>query len=626
MTDDAQDRDPVLPRRSLAGRRRFKLALVAILLLLAIVFVPPYVNVSRYKSRITQVISASLGRPVRLSSVELSLFPWPSFLLTDLSVAEDPAYGSEPVLHADTVRANLRLLSLWQGKFEISSIHVDEASLNLVRAAPGHWNLDTLFRTAAARPGSALRAAKLPYLEATNSRINIKNGAEKLPFSLVNTDLSFWQENPGDWRLRLRGQPARTDVALELGDTGVVRLEASVRRAAELHEMPLHLDLDWREAQLGALARLLTGSDPGWRGDLTGEAHLDGTPDAARVTTRLRAAGVHRAEFAPSSPLDFDANCGFVYHYSRRALESLVCDSPLGDGRLRISGAIPGSGGPDVTVALNRIPVAAGLDILRTMRSGIAPSLEAAGTVSGKLVYAAGAAAGLDAAAKAKKGGTRAETAPRPLSGSLTVEGFSLSGGGLSQALGAPRIVFEPVADGGEEPAESVAAATELQAGGTEPLTVTVRLGLHGYEAVLRGPASLARMREMAQTAGFDQADGLGKLGGSPAVLDLAVQGPWLPLSQDSAVTAPAAIAAGESATDTVTGTVTLHDANWHVDYLVNPVEIASATLHLGPGVMQWDPIDFRYGPVQGTAQLTLPMACPPASSTAPPESRTGTS
>ena len=60
---------------------------------------------------------------------------------------------------------------------------------------------------------------------ATNSRINFKNGAEKLPFSLVDTDVSFWQENPGEWRIRLRGQPARTDVSLDLADTGVVRAE-----------------------------------------------------------------------------------------------------------------------------------------------------------------------------------------------------------------------------------------------------------------------------------------------------------------------------------------------------------------------------------------------------------------
>ncbi len=131
---------------------------------------------------------------------------------------------------------------------------------------------------------------------------------EKLPFSLVNADLSFWQENPGEWRIRLRGQPARTDVSLYLEETGVVRMEASMRRAPTLRQMPLHLDLDWRNAQFGQLARLITGSDPGWRGDLTGELHLDGTADAAQIAMRLRATGVHRAEFTPASPLDFDAN------------------------------------------------------------------------------------------------------------------------------------------------------------------------------------------------------------------------------------------------------------------------------------------------------------------------------
>ena len=60
------------------------------------------------------------------------------------------------------------------------------------------------------------------------------------------------------------------------------------------------------------------------------------------MKTRLRATGVHRAEFAPSEPLDFDANCNFVYHYFGRAVENLACDSPLGDGHIRLTGELPG--------------------------------------------------------------------------------------------------------------------------------------------------------------------------------------------------------------------------------------------------------------------------------------------
>ena len=209
-------------------------ALAALVVLLAVLFVPPFLSVTRYKSQITSLMAASLGRPVHISSVHMRLLPRPGFVFYDLTVDEDPAFGAEPMLHANTVTASIRLLSLWRGRLEISEVSVDEASLNLVRSPEGNRNLDSLFRTSAnnsvSRPAAAQRRPMFPYLAATNSRVNFKNGAEKLPFSIVDTDLSFWQENPGEWRIRLRGQPARTDVSLNLADTGIVGVNASVKQ------------------------------------------------------------------------------------------------------------------------------------------------------------------------------------------------------------------------------------------------------------------------------------------------------------------------------------------------------------------------------------------------------------
>jgi len=557
MTDEMRGRQ--------RKRGRLWLALSMLAVLLAVLIVPPWIGLSRYKNRITQLMSESLGRPVRLSSVELRLLPRPAFVLTDLTVQEDPAYGAEPVLHANTVTASFRLLSLWRGRLEIGTISVDEASLNLVRTEEGRWNLDSLFRTAAAHAGAAGGAESvggqpasgsgktpLPYLEATNSRINIKIGSEKLPFSLVSTDLSFWQEEPGNWRIRLRGQPARTDVNLDLADTGVVRLEASVHRAAELREMPVHLDLEWREAQLGQLTRLVIGSDPGWRGDLTGELHLDGTADAAQIKTQLRATGVHRAEFAPAAPMDFDANCGFIYHFSERAAEKLICDSPLGDGHIRLAGDLPGQGGPpQLSVELDRIPLAAGLDALRTVRSGLGPGLEAKGTISGKIAYAEAAAAGggpeKPAAStkqgKALTGRTKPEKArpvePGPLTGSLTVEGFQLSGDGLNVPIQAPRLVLAPMAiDKDQQPAPhhplarvpsqaaALSATVAIPAGAAAPLSVMVRLAVTGYQVIVRGQASLERAKELAHVTGMADATVLDSLAGDPVSVDLLAAGP----------------------------------------------------------------------------------------------------
>jgi hypothetical protein len=642
-------------------RRRLWLGLAALLVLLAVVVMPSLVSMNRYKSRITQLLSESLGRPVRLSSVELRLLPLPGFVLTDLTVQEDPAYGAEPVLHANTVTASIRLLSLLGGHVQIGTISVDEASLNVVRTADGKWNLDPLFRTAAAKaqPAAASgnrRQMPLPYLQATNSRINFKHGAEKLPFSLVETDLSFWQEQPGDWRIRLRGQPARTDVNLDLADTGIVRLEARAQRAPELRQMPIHVDLQWSEAQLGQLSRLLIGSDPGWRGDLTGEIHVDGTAEMAQIKTRLRATGVHRAEFAPAAPMDFDASCGGTYHYPAGALEGLLCDSPLGDGRVRLSGDLPGDGkAPHLSVELDKIPVAAGLDALRTVRSDLGVGLEAAGTVSGKITYAAvaPAQAPVPQAAARRRGKASANArpaAPGPLTGSFTVDGFQLSGDGLSTPITAAKLVLTPVflpasgpgpAQGSTASASSAAVKTALEAamsipaGGATPLAVVARLGRGGYELTIRGQASIARAREMARMAGLPDPAAFDSLAGEPVGIDLAAEGPWLPapeaalagpvsaagvpagsLAGDQVATAPAAAAPvldGSGAfADVLRGTVTLRNANWKAGFLANPVEISQATLHLGQGDLLWDPVAFTYGPVKGTASITVPVHCKP--------------
>ena len=269
MTIDAEQ-----PRKSV-WRRRITLISGGVALIAAIVVIPPLINVGRYQRQVTALMSRSLGRPVSLSSVELRLLPRPGFVLHDLTVGEDPAFGAEPVLSARTVVAAVRIFSLWRGRTEISRISVDEASLNLVRSEQGRWNLESLMLGAqpvlttpegqkpGASSGTGLEASgkrgPFPYLEATNSRVNLKNGAEKGPFSLVNTDLSLWQDEPGQWRVRLNGQPFRTDMEMSLADTGEVRVEGSLKAASQLRDMPLRLQVTWREAQLGELSRLILG-------------------------------------------------------------------------------------------------------------------------------------------------------------------------------------------------------------------------------------------------------------------------------------------------------------------------------------------------------------------------------
>ena len=616
MTEEAQDRRP--------KRSKLWIAALALTIFVALIVIPPLVSINRYKASIARAVSASVGRPVHLSAVELRLFPRPGFVITNLTVEEDPAYGAEPVLHAGEVTAAIRLFSLWRGRLEISRISVDEASLNLVRTTDGHWNLETLFRTAAQNQAGDSRRRKipLPYLEATNSRINIKRGVEKLPYSLVNADLSFWEEDPGDWRVRLKGQPARTDVELQLADTGIVQLEARMRRAPELRLMPVHVEMEWRQAQLGQLSRLLIGSDPGWRGDLTAEMRLDGAAESAQVTTRLRAAGVHRAEFAPAVPLDFDANCGFAYHYSLRTMDNLVCDSPLGDGRLRIEGNIPGNGQPKLSLQLQRIPAQAILDALRTVRSEFGAGLEADGTLSGKLTYdtttpVQTAQVALPANRRGRKApNPKLEPAPpAPLTGSITLDRLKVSGGFLSQPVQIQKVVLEPALKPDGQ-GQVLAGTANLPAGAPAPLVFTARVTSNGYQVTIHGAGSPARLRQLARAAGLKEAGALDAIAGDPVTVELSIEGPWLPapdeaLAESIGEPTDNDLPTGQPLPDRLIGTVTLRKATWNTDALPNAVEISQATLHLNGGTNDWDPVAFSYGPLSGLAHVQIPATCP---------------
>ncbi len=144
---------PDVPRGALMLRRTSRRMMWAVLLVLLLaLLLPPFVNVNRYRSRVAGAISRALGRDVTVSHIELKLLPRPGLVLSNFVVAEDPSYGAEPMLRADTVTAYLRLTSLWRGRLEIGTLDLDNPSLNLVRRADGHWNVEELVERDIASP------------------------------------------------------------------------------------------------------------------------------------------------------------------------------------------------------------------------------------------------------------------------------------------------------------------------------------------------------------------------------------------------------------------------------------------------------------------------------------------
>jgi hypothetical protein len=548
-------RRPQRPTGKRSIFRRLVVVYYLVFALLLVAFLPPYISVNRYQHRIAESIGQSLGRPVHLDKVTLSLLPLPGFTIENLVVSEDPAFGSEPVIRANSVRATLRILPLWRRKVEFSSISFTEPSVNLVHLPNGKWNLESILlqasriQTAPTAQRSAGPAPRFPYIEATGARVNLKLGQEKMPYSLTDAEFALWLPNPQEWRLRIEARPARTDT--NASDTGIFRLEGTLGRASTLTDVPLNLDGEWRTAPLGEVSRILLGRDAGIRGDMTLSAKVLGTVGTSALTTRLRISALRRADFVPARPVAVDLQCRSTTTYTFQSFPKIDCSwlpgdsfpsliSTLANGTIPAGSILLTASVPNVRVldtasarlATEGLPVATVLDWLRAASDRIPADLTTQGTLAASVEDTAGLDrwnTHWDASLQ-----TSDLILSSPLSGlaPLTVGDLSLES--PDQTVPSPsrstarheRRPSAPAAPSGLQ-----LSPIDLALGGKEPATLEGHVDATGYTLHLSGMVVISRLAALGKAIP-QLGDGLKDVlptnrATGPVRLDLTCTHPW---------------------------------------------------------------------------------------------------
>ena len=221
-------------------------------------------------------LTASFGRPVDVSWFDFSLLDGARIEAHLVSVSEDPHFGNEYFLRAETLTAGLRWTALLAGRFEFGSVSLSRPSLNLARDAEGQWNIERWLPPVSqpgARPGFVgplapsreAQAARPARIDVDGGRINFKQGDIKSPFALVDVSGRVEQNGAGRWQLDLEARPMRAGVGLQ--DIGTLRLRGSIA-GTTARLQPAELNLTWRAASLADTLRLVRQDDFGMRGQL----------------------------------------------------------------------------------------------------------------------------------------------------------------------------------------------------------------------------------------------------------------------------------------------------------------------------------------------------------------------
>src|SRR5579864_817036 len=180
-------------------------------------------------------LSASFGRPVQVGYFDFSLLNGIELEAHGVTVGEDPRFGAEYFLRADQLTASPRWARLLRGRFELGTVSIANASLNLVRAGDEHWNIESWLPApqGAASGGAAQSpqpAVRVAHIAIDTGRINFKRGVEKLPFALVGVSGRLDRDDSGRWSIDLEAIPARASVVLQ--EVGTLRLRGTVAGTA----------------------------------------------------------------------------------------------------------------------------------------------------------------------------------------------------------------------------------------------------------------------------------------------------------------------------------------------------------------------------------------------------------
>ncbi len=268
------------------------------------------IQYTRLHRTLTTRLEAAFGRPVEVRAFEFSLWAGPTLEAQSVTVGEDPRFGHEYFMHAESLTIRLHWLSLLRGHLELGTLSLSHPSLNLVRNASGDWNLEEWLPRPAVTPTanspvgpvrSMPPALHFRKIEIDGGRINFKYGDEKLPFAFVNVAGAVETESPGRWRMDLDATPMRAAVVLQ--QAGTVHLTGHVGGTSS-RLRPALLELSWKNASITDVLRLARSYDYGVHGILALSLGARTEGDAWLLNGRAELRQIHRWDLAlrPDNP------------------------------------------------------------------------------------------------------------------------------------------------------------------------------------------------------------------------------------------------------------------------------------------------------------------------------------
>jgi AsmA protein len=331
------------------------IGVIVVVLFLIVLALPLFINANQFKPTLQTDLGSALGRPVGVGDISLSILSG-GVTVSDVSIADDPAFSKSPFLTAKSVSVGVELLPLiFSKKLEVRSLTVKDPEVNLIHAANGNWNYSSLGGNASTAKGATKNPPATPASGSGGApaagsvsvgKISIEGGkiivsaagssAKPSIYQKVDleaSDLSYTSQfpfkltasGPGNAALKVEGKAGPIDAA----DASLTPLDATVEVE--------HLDL----ATTGFL-----DASSGIAGvvDFKGELSSDGKQMNAKGTVKTNKLKLSAAGAPASVPVNIDYATTYALKSQSGNLNQ--GDIHIGSALARLNGAFNAAGEP----------------------------------------------------------------------------------------------------------------------------------------------------------------------------------------------------------------------------------------------------------------------------------------
>jgi AsmA protein len=191
------------------------IAIVVVALIVLLFIIPFLIPVNKFKPTIEAKAAAALGRQVKLGNLSLSLLTG-SLGVDDLSIADDPKFGTNPFLTAKSLRVGVEMMPLiFSQQVNVTAITIDKPQVMMLRDPSGKWNFSTIGNSStpsapASNSSSSAPNVSVGKLELRDGQITIgtTNSQKRSVYTDVNltaSDVSTKSNFPVDFSMGLPG-------------------------------------------------------------------------------------------------------------------------------------------------------------------------------------------------------------------------------------------------------------------------------------------------------------------------------------------------------------------------------------------------------------------------------------